>query len=116
VIGPVPLLPAINPGPCRLDRVAERRDQAKAGDDDSTFYNSCSMCRLRLSPILAAVPFAINGLYLCDATIHKQFNSRDVAAVVGGEKHHGLRDLIGGAEPAERNSIGNHLRALLARF
>jgi hypothetical protein len=25
---------------------------------------------------------------LCEATIHKQFRSRDVAAVVGGEKHH----------------------------
>jgi hypothetical protein len=26
--------------------------------------------------------------------LHKQFRSRDVAAVVGCEKHHGLRDLI----------------------
>jgi hypothetical protein len=37
---------------------------------------------------------------LCEATIHKQFRSRDVAAVVGCEKHHGPRDLIGYAEPA----------------
>src|ERR1700720_887905 len=56
------------------------------------------------------------NLHLCEATIHKQFRSRDVAAVVGGEKHHGLRDLIGCTEPAEWNSVGNHLLALLARF
>jgi len=33
---------------------------------------------------------AINGLHLCEAAIDKQFRSRDVAAVVGCEKHHGL--------------------------
>ena len=47
---------------------------------------------------------AINGLHLCEAAIHEQFRSRDVAAVVGGEKHHGLGDLIGCAEPAERHT------------
>ena len=40
-------------------------------------------------------PCAMNGLHLCNAAIHKQFRSRDVAAVVGGEKHHGLGDLMG---------------------
>src|SRR2546422_70600 len=55
-------------------------------------------------------------LHLCEAAIHKQFRSRDVAAVVGCEKHHRLRDLIRRAEPAERNSGGNDLRALPARF
>jgi hypothetical protein len=45
----------------------------------------------------------------------KQFRSGDVAAVVGCEKHHGLRDLIGFTEPAERNTVGKHLQALLAR-
>jgi hypothetical protein len=34
-------------------------------------------------------------LYLGEASIHKQFRSHDIAAVVGREKHHGLRDLIG---------------------
>ena len=58
-------------------------------------------------------PSAINGLHLRESAIHKQFRSRDVAAVVGGEKHHGLGDLIGCTEPAERNAAGNHLQALL---
>src|SRR5438874_9876912 len=57
-----------------------------------------------------------NGLHLCEAAIHKQFRSRDVAAVVGCNKHHGLCDLSGCTEPAERNHGGNHLLALLARF
>ena len=54
-------------------------------------------------------PAAMNRLHLCHATIHEQFRSRDVAAVVACEKHHGLGDLIGCTEPAERNSVGNHL-------
>ncbi len=66
--------------------------------------------------LLMLCPSAIDGLHLCHAAIHKQFRSRDVAAVVGGEKHHGLRDLIRCTEPAERNTVGNHLQALLARF
>src|SRR5947207_13501872 len=44
------------------------------------------------------VPWAVRGLHLCEAAVHKQFRSRDVAAVVGCEKHHGLRDLIGCTE------------------
>ena len=31
---------------------------------------------------------------LCHTTIHKQFRSRDVAAVLGSEKNHSLSDLI----------------------
>src|SRR5713101_4576045 len=58
---------------------------------------------------------ALNGLHLCEAAIHKQFRARDVAAVVGGEKHHGLGDLRGGPEPAEWNTVGKHLQVLLAR-
>ena len=50
--------------------------------------------------------FAINGLHFCHAAIHKQFGSRDVAAVVGCEKHCRLGDLIGCTEPAERNTAG----------
>jgi hypothetical protein len=49
---------------------------------------------------------AINGLHLCEAAIHKQFRACDVAAVGGCEKHHGLRDLIGRTEPAERHTAG----------
>src|SRR5262245_53307175 len=56
------------------------------------------------------------GLHLCEAAVHRQFRSRDVAAVVGCEKHHGLGDLIGRAEPAERNTVGEHLQALHAHF
>ena len=59
---------------------------------------------------------AIAGLHLCEAAIHKQFRSRDVAAVVGCEKHDGLRDLIRSSKPTERNGVGNHLQAFLARF
>jgi hypothetical protein len=59
---------------------------------------------------------AINGLHLREAAIHEQFRSRDVAAVVGCQKHHGLGDVIERTESAERNSVVNHLQALLARF
>src|SRR5580704_2050642 len=51
--------------------------------------------------------------HLCETTIHKQFRSRDIAAVVGCEKYDGLRDLFWFPEPAERDSVGNHLQALL---
>src|SRR5438128_1812661 len=56
------------------------------------------------------------GLHLGEAAIHKQFRSRDVAAVVGCEKYHSLRDLIGCAEPAEWNDAGNGLHVFLGRF
>src|SRR6266404_4418320 len=56
------------------------------------------------------------SLYLCEPTVHEQFRSRDVATVVGGEKHNGLCDLIGCTEPAEWNSAGNHLHLFLGRF
>src|SRR6516165_3715318 len=62
-----------------------------------------------------AVPLR-HSLHLCEAAIHEQFRSRDVAAVVGCEKHHGLGDLIRRTEPAERNRGGNHLATLLACF
>ena len=61
-------------------------------------------------------PSAFNGLHLCEAAIHKQFRSRDEAAVVGCEKHHRLRDVIGCTDPGERNTVGDRLQALLARF
>src|SRR5215469_12157420 len=48
------------------------------------------------------MPWAVRGLHLCEAAVHRQFRSRDVAAVVGCEKDHGLGDFIGRAEPAER--------------
>ena len=62
------------------------------------------------------IPSAICGLDLCETIIHKQFRPRDVAAVVGREKHDGFRDLIGCAEPAKLNDADNHLPALRARF
>ena len=54
--------------------------------------------------------------HLGKAAIHKQLRSRDVTCVVGRKKHHGLRDLIGCAEPSKRNSVVNHLQPLLARI
>src|SRR5712691_675340 len=67
-------------------------------------------------PATAALETCFQGLHLCETAIDKQFRSRDVAAVVGCEKHHGLRDLIGCAEPAERNTVGNGLHVFLGRF
>src|SRR5260370_35480660 len=61
-----------------------------------------------------ACPASRNGLYLCQAAIHKQLRSRDVATVVRGQEDDGLRDLLGSAAPAERHGAGNHLRALLS--
>lgn len=40
------------------------------------------------------VDSAFHALDLCETAIHKQFHSRDVAAVVGCQKHHGFGDLI----------------------
>src|SRR5258708_9779390 len=62
------------------------------------------------------VPWAVRGLHLCEAAVHRQFRSRDVAAVVGCEKHHGLGDLLGRAEPAERSGACHPLPQLPARF
>src|SRR6266446_1159805 len=56
------------------------------------------------------------GLHLGEAAIHEQFGSRDVAAVVGCEKHHGLGDLLWRAGPADRNTARRHLQVLLGRF
>src|SRR6267142_2407360 len=55
-------------------------------------------------------------LHLCDPAIHKQFRSRDVAAVVGREKQRGLRDLIGGSKSAERDTAGDCLHDLIGTF
>src|SRR3982074_3811471 len=55
-------------------------------------------------------------LHLRETDIHEQLCSRDVAAVVRCEKHDGLRDLVGCAEPAERYHAVDHLPALLACF
>src|SRR5499427_6383811 len=56
-----------------------------------------------------------DGLHLCDAAIDKQLRPRDVAAVVGSEKNDGPGDLIGRAEPAERNAGENRLQTVPAR-
>src|SRR5215467_3971371 len=40
-------------------------------------------------PLSLPVPWAVRGLHLGEAAVHRQLRSRDVAAVVGGEKHHG---------------------------
>jgi hypothetical protein len=56
------------------------------------------------------------GLHLREAAIHKQFRSCHEACVIGGEKHDGLGDLIGCAQPAEGDIVRDILQALLARF
>ena len=43
---------------------------------------------------------------LRDAPVYKQFDSGDITAVVGCEKHDRLRNLICRADPAERNAVG----------
>src|SRR5262245_39119340 len=58
--------------------------------------------------------FASAHLHLCKTTVHEQFGSRDIATVVGCEKHDGLRDLVRSTEAAERNAAGNQLHPLLA--
>jgi hypothetical protein len=40
-----------------------------------------------------------SGLNLCETAIYEQFRPGDVACVVGGEKHHRLRDLLGRTKP-----------------
>src|SRR2546428_11965722 len=67
-------------------------------------------------PATAALETCFQGLHLCETAIDKQFRSRDVAAVVGCEKHHGLRNLIRCAKPAQRNTTGNDVHAFLGRF
>src|SRR4026208_1695105 len=53
-------------------------------------------------------------LHLRESTIHEQFDSRDVAAIVGCEKHDRFSRLIGRSQPSERNALGDHLLAFLA--
>src|SRR5882724_7129014 len=79
---------------------------------------SCN-CRIRkllsFETVLGLV-VRFHALDLGETAIYKQFRSCDVAAVIGGEKDHGLRDLIGCAEPAERNAGGNILHELVGPF
>src|SRR6516162_6618383 len=96
----------------------------------SSLSNSCAAASPMplLPPVIriflsASLPMVVpplmfkpsRGLHLCEAAVHRQFRSRDVTAVVGCEKHHGPGDLIGGAAPAQRNTVRNHLEELLAR-
>ena len=62
----------------------------------------------------AAVKIIGRSSHLCEAAVYKQFRSRDVAAIVGCEKHDGFGSLIGRSEPSERNAFGDHLLAFLA--
>src|SRR5262245_15124684 len=61
-------------------------------------------CRFGMPPLR-------DSLHLCEAAIHEQFRSRDVAAVVACEKHHGLGDLLG---PTDRPS-GTAAESILRR-
>src|SRR5262249_60521128 len=74
-------------------------DPAFAAGDKDILVREPTHCRSSSLP----VPWAVRGLHLCEAAVHRQLRSRDVAAVVGCEKHDGPGDLIGRAEPAERS-------------
>src|SRR5580693_10067494 len=64
-----------------------------------------------------SAPFATRApLHLGESTIHEQFDSRDVAAIVRRQKDHGFGSLIGCSEPSERNAFGDHLLAFLAHL
>ena len=70
----------------------------------------------RMGFMHCALYLLVGVLHLGETAIDKQFRACDVAAAIGCEEHHGLGDLIGCTEPAERNTVGNHLQALLAGF
>jgi hypothetical protein len=53
------------------------------------------------------MPLRLNDIHLCETAIHKQFRSSDVAAVIVREKHHGLCDLLGRTDPAERHDASS---------
>ena len=53
-------------------------------------------------------------LNLRETAVHKQFRSRDVAAVVGCEEDDGSGSLVWGSKPSERNAFCYHLLAFLA--
>src|SRR5258708_34140967 len=55
-------------------------------------------------------------LHLREAAIREQFCSRNIAAVVGGEKYDSFRNLIGCSKPAEGNHAFDHGAALLVRL
>src|SRR2546422_3494055 len=77
---------------------------------------ACGVIATGLLESAERAPSATNALHLGEAAIHEQFRSRDVAAVVGGEEHHGLRDLVRRAEPAEWNTAGNGLDVFIGGF
>jgi hypothetical protein len=56
-------------------------------------------------PLLSEPQHELALLHLCEPAVHKQFRSRDVAAVVGREKHHRLRDLVG--RPKSHQSLSD---------
>src|SRR5882672_11042619 len=94
---------------CSPSSSANLRPSCSSMSAITTFAPSATKPRTWLAPIPRAPPVTItvrlskrfmilsfpdHGLHLCEAAIHKQFRSRNVAAVVGREKHHGLGDLI----------------------
>jgi hypothetical protein len=61
------------------------------------------------------VTFELTEVRLREATIHKQFRSRDIAGIVGCEKHPRPGELIRLSNSAERNNGPNHPQTLLPR-
>src|SRR6516164_6017237 len=53
---------------------------------------------------------------LRESSVHEQLDSRDVAGVVGGEKHGCPGDLFGRSKPAERSGSCDELSALIAHL
>ena len=96
----------------------DRRDDSKCCGHrhskqsiDDSLAAQLAACKMPFWRVCARGPMT---LHLRESTIHEQFDSRDVAAIVGCEKHDGFSSLIGRSEPSERNALGDHLFAFLA--
>jgi len=82
------------------------------------YFRGGPLCAASDPPQHLSQKFVQGGkdLDLREAAVYEQFDTGDVAAVIAGEKHDSLRDLIGCTEPAQRNAAGNHLQPLLSRL
>jgi len=109
-------------GPCdggclhkfRQVRVSNHRFEPRNDHAERLGRGCAEPLDLNLTNRQVNVLLGLTGLDLCEAAVHEQFCSRDVAAVVGCQKHDRLRNFVGCSEPAERNRVVNHLLALLA--
>ena len=87
----------------------------KDRDEGSATANR-QVTRYRLQRVVSASSADVLCSLLEVSENECRVRTAEAESVVGCEKHHGLCDFIGRTEPAERNVVGNHLLALLARF